>query len=108
MPKGLIVLTPFPFTDLSGHKVRPALVLYNQKGGEDCIVSFISSHAKKRTSAYDIPVFPTDLNGIKVNSIIKIDKIATLQKRIILGELGMLELPLLKEVNTRLKNLFKI
>ncbi len=39
--KGKIVAIPFPFTNLSGAKVRPALVIY--EGHEDVIVAFISS-----------------------------------------------------------------
>ena len=39
--KGKIVAIPFPFTDLKGTKVRPALVI--DEGHEDVIVAFISS-----------------------------------------------------------------
>ena len=42
MKKGDIVLTLFPFTDLSGSKRRPALVLY--AGKEDIILSFVTSN----------------------------------------------------------------
>jgi len=41
MKKGDIVLIKFPFTDLSGSKLRPALVLV--ESGNDVIVAFITS-----------------------------------------------------------------
>lgn len=108
MTKGTIVLIPFPFTDLSGQKVRPALVLYNQKTGDDCIVVFISSKKEKRGGIFDIPLSPTEQNGIKVDSTLKVSKIATLQKRIVIGELGRLEQSAINDVDTILKKLFEI
>lgn len=106
MPKGTIVLVPFPFTDLSENKVRPCLVLYEQKNGENCIVSFISSVQPARSHALDIRIHATKTNGLKMDSVIKIDKIATLQKKIVLGELGALEPRLLKAVDSNLKRMF--
>jgi mRNA interferase MazF len=35
--KGDIVIIPFPFTDLSGNKKRPAFVAADLNGGEDKI-----------------------------------------------------------------------
>jgi mRNA interferase MazF len=43
--KGKIVLIPFPFTDLTSTKLRPALVLY--EGEKDVVVAFISSRIAK-------------------------------------------------------------
>ncbi len=108
MPRGAIVLVPFPFTDLTGHKVRPALVLYSQNGGEDCIVAFISSNQQRKMGMYDVAVTPTKLNGIKLPSIIKVNKIATLQKKIVLGEIGDLEPDTLLKVGSVLKKLLGI
>lgn len=108
MPKGTVILVPFPFTDLSGQKVRPALILSSSKHGEDCIVAFISSLKQKKTFAFDIVLPASRTNGLKTDSVIKIDKIATLQKKTVLGQLGMLEPSFLRIVNTKLKNLFRL
>jgi mRNA interferase MazF len=106
MRKGSIVLVPFPFTDLSGKKIRPALVLAIGKG-EDCVVVFISSVGKGK-GAFDVLVKTSKLNGLKVDSVIKTDKLATLQKKIILGHIGTLEAFSLEEVRTKLRKLFTL
>lgn len=108
MSKGEIILIPFPFTDLSGQKIRPALVLYNEKKGEDCIVSFISSVQSQKLGKFEVLVTPSISNGFKVKSTIKVNKIATLQKKMILGRLGTLELSSLTKVDNLLKDLFAI
>jgi mRNA interferase MazF len=43
LAKGDVVLVPFPFTDLSQTKLRPAIVLYVQPEGKDITLCFISS-----------------------------------------------------------------
>ncbi|RJQ31011.1 type II toxin-antitoxin system PemK/MazF family toxin [Candidatus Parcubacteria bacterium] len=106
MSRGDIVLIPFPFTDLSGQKVRPALVLHNEKKGEDCVVIFLSSIKQKKIMDFDVPVKPSSQNGLKIFSTIKVNKIATLQKKIVIGELGSLEDQHMEKVNNKLKQLF--
>jgi len=106
--RGAVVLTPFPFTDLSGTKVRPAVVVSPaDRPGEDVILAFISSVKPLTLLPTDLlieashPDFPS--TGLKVASIVKCDKLATVQRRIILGELGTLSPALLVELNTRLR-----
>ena len=84
--KGDIVLVPFPFTDLSGRKLRFALVLYD--------------------SGFDIEVLRSEVNGLKVNSVIKLTKMATLSRDLVLGRIGVLENKYLKEVDEKLKEMF--
>lgn len=102
MPKrGDIVLIPFPFSDLSGQKIRPALVLSKPLKGSDIIVVFITTKHKSDKN-FAITVNPTKQNGIKLKSVIVCDKIATLDKKIVLGCIGKLEPLLQSEVNEAL------
>ncbi|MDO8552304.1 MAG: type II toxin-antitoxin system PemK/MazF family toxin [bacterium] len=106
MSKGRIVLIPFPFTDLSGQKVRPALILHVSRG-DDCIVAFISSRAEQK-SPFDVRISATHANGLKINSVIKVDKLATLQKKIVIGELGVAEHPVRRAVDAALRKLLRV
>ena len=102
MKKGDIVLVPFPFTDLLGNKNRPALVLIETE--MDVTVCFLTTqfHWKMEN---DIVVNPSDSNGLKKQSVIRLNKFATLDKDLILGRLGTLENEHIKILNT---NLIKI
>ena len=106
MHKGVIVLVPFPFTDLSGQKVRPALILQESTKGENCIVAFITSVRKGKSYIFDISIRSSKRNGLLLDSTIRLDHLATLQKKIMLGELGMAESALMYEVDKKLKMLF--
>lgn len=109
MKRGTIILTPFPFTDLSNSKVRPALIVSTEKRNDnDIIIAFITSV----TDAVSSPETNIFLNsnesyfketGLKVSSIIRTDKLATINKKIILGELGFLNTRLLNLVNEKLR-----
>jgi len=105
MKKGDIVLVPFPFTDLSGSKKRPALVLIASK--LDVTVAFITTRLKWRTST-DLLLKKTPGNGLKVDSLVKISKIATLDRELAIGRLGRLSKDTLKEVDRNLIKLLKI
>lgn len=106
MRKGAIVLVPFPFTDLSGQKVRPALILYASRKGENCIVAFITSVPRQKLYPFDIPILSSKQNGLLLDSIIKLDHLATLQRKVILGELGTAESSVMKEAEKKLRALF--
>lgn len=102
--KGTIVLVPFPFTDLSGSKVRPALIVGNP-GGNDVILLFVSSRVVK-SGKHEVILKPTALNGLKTVSVVNCAKIATLEKKIILGELGTLSSNEKKSIDVKLRQVF--
>ncbi len=108
--KGKIVLVPFPFTDLTAAKLRPALVIYEAEN--DAVVAFISSKIPSELSEGDILITKDDPGfrkaGLKADSVIKLDKIATVLKDLIVGELGELDEGLKKQVNRKLKKIMEI
>jgi len=108
--KEKIVLVPFPFTDLTATKLRPTLVIY--EGEKDAIVAFISSKIPSELSDIDVLITKDHLGfkktGLKLNSVIKLDKIATVLKDLIVGELGELDEEMRQEVNRKLKKMLKI
>ena len=100
--KGTVVLVPFPFTDLSGSKVRPAVIVSDGKVGSDIVLLFITSQSKLK-GKHIVQINPDQQNGIKTKSKIVCSKIATLESKIILGELGVLATPVLKSIDIELK-----
>lgn len=103
---GTIVLVPFPFTDLSGEKVRPALILASQTKSEDVLVCFITSAITKNDHCTLVvsqhhPMFLK--TGLKTTSSIRVAKLATLDQRVILGEIGHLDQDMLVGVRKLLK-----
>lgn len=105
MKKGDIVLTPFPFTDLSETKFKPALIISLYK--DDVVLAFISSIIN-RVDTYEILIKKSGKNGLKTDSILKLNKLITLDRKIVVGKIGELENNILKEAGKLLLKLFEI
>jgi len=105
MPKGDIVLIPFPFTDLSGSKLRPALIL--AETSLDLTLSFITTQLQWQEST-DILLQPNLINGIKKTSLIRLSKIATIKKILVKGKIGSIAQMQVADLNQKLKAIFQI
>ncbi len=105
MAKGDIGLITFPFTDLSGSKLRPAVVLAETT--LDLTLSFITTQVQWQEPS-DILLMPNSVNGLRRLSLIRTSKIATLDKALARGLLGKLSQKDLTELNNKLKSLFQI
>jgi mRNA interferase MazF len=105
MAKGDIVLIKFPFTDLSGTKLRPAVVLVDTS--LDLTVCFITTQVDWQEQT-DILLQPNQANGLRRQSLIRTSKIATIEKSLAKGLLGRLSEIEVSQLNTNLKLLFKI
>lgn len=104
MTTGTIVLIPFPFSELTNIKVRPALVVSNTKDKyHDLILCAISSVVPIKLGQFEIALSPDSINQLRVPSIIKVDRIATLKKENIITTLGTIT----NAQKKRFINLFK-
>jgi mRNA interferase MazF len=105
MHKGDIVLIPFPYTNLSGQKLRPAVIL--NVSNNDIIACFITSqlHWQEPT---DVVLVPNKTNGLKIQSLLRTSKIATLHQSLVRGLLGRLTESETIEFNIKLKELFQL
>ena len=107
--RGDIVLVPFPFTDLSRQKARPAVVLssmeFHQRSG-DVILAEISSKVPDQVDEFELvlsqvsPEFaPT---GLRVSSVVKAGKLVTLNQSLVYVKLGKLTTGMLQELDKRI------
>ena len=108
--KGKIVLIPFPFTDLTSAKLRPALVLIESEN--DCVVAFISSRVPTEPSSTEILIREDHKEfagtGLKRSSVLRLDKVATVSKSLMLGEIGQIGESLRREVNRKLREAYQL
>ena len=95
--KGDVVTIPFPFTDLSSNKKRPAFVVADLHG-DDIIVCQITSKAKSDSIALQLNAEDFISGGLPVDSFIRPNKIFTADKNIILSTAGHLTEMKIREV----------
>ena len=108
MKRGAIVLTKFLFTDLSSAKRRPGIIVSGKISNEnDAIIAFISSVIPSNPEATDYLIttqhqdFP--ITGLKKDSVIKLDKLATINLSVLSGEIGLVSDSTMREIDNCLK-----
>jgi len=99
--KGDVVVVPFPFSDLSNAKPRPALVI-SKLSGDDVILCQITTPT--RADGYSINLSRTDFESGSLNhdSTIRPNRLFTADSRIITKSAGKLTPGKIKEVVDKL------
>ena len=97
--RGEIVLIPVPFSDLSSVKRRPVLVISNtlyNRTNSDMIVAAITSNQQQK----GIVIESKDLlaGELPKKSLVRYDKIYTLEQCIVIKQLGIISESILKNV----------
>ena|SRR3989344_3646218 len=103
--KGDVVVIPFPFSDLSASKKRPAVVVANLSG-EDLIIAQITSVA--RADDYVISLETKDFKNGKLphNSVIRPNKLFTAERSLISYKAGSISDEKIKEIEKALVKIF--
>ena len=107
--RGSIVLVPFPFTDLSATKRRPALVVSPDRfGGDDFVLCAISSRVPEMLGPWDVSLMSSDVldAALPRSSVILVGKLFTMHRRLVVGQFGRVTSAKQHEVLERLTQLF--
>ena len=107
--RGDVVLVDWPFSDGTGTKVRPAVVVQDDDENRqiaDTIIALISSrlHRNSRTHVFiDISTADGQLSGLRRNSVVQCGNLYTADQGFILRRLGQLTDSLVRQVDTGLR-----
>ena len=104
---GQIVLVPFPFTNLSGTKLRPVLMLRRASARfDDWLVCMVSSQLHQAEPGFDEIVATSDpdfqATGLKTASVLRLSRLAVVDGKVIVGTLGAISPKRLVSIRRRL------
>ncbi|HEV8718573.1 MAG TPA: type II toxin-antitoxin system PemK/MazF family toxin [Candidatus Binatia bacterium] len=109
--RGDLVLVDFPYSDQTGRKVRPALVvqadIWNQRL-DDTILALITSSQRRRIGAstqFEINITTAEgqQTGLRLNSVVQCENLITYDQALILRILGHLSGSARQQIDACLK-----
>src|SRR4051812_17248422 len=111
--RGDVVLVPFPFADLTGKKMRPAVIVSADPQGSEVILAFITSVMSNRSPrGAEAELLKSDpefrITGLKADSLIRLDKLVTLSSSLISRRLGKLGTGTKSKISTMLRRSFDL
>ncbi len=105
--RGEVVLVPFPFTDLSGQKKRPGVVVsadFHIQAQDDLVIAQISSQVDNPVPSdeYEIVDWGRGNAGLLFPSVVR-PKLFTLEEKIVIKSLGHIPAAEMTQVDQRLR-----
>src|SRR3989344_7785252 len=105
-----LLIVPFPFSDQSGRKIRPVVVVSNNNfntHSEDVIVMGVTSNVKKERYAISLTNKDLENGNLFTDCIIKVENILRLEKGLVIKKIGKINENKLKEVHSILDKIIK-
>ncbi len=100
---GELVLLSFPYTNGIREKQRPALVLLDV-GDEDVLVARVTS--KLSDTIYDVTLQEWEEAGLLLPSVVRLHKLATLEKHLVKRRIGFISALDLGQVNETIQQIW--
>ncbi len=100
---GEVLLVPVVFSDGSGHKKRPVVIVCDS-GDADLLVAPVTSQAAR--SPRDLTVVDWRQAGLRLPSIVRLEKLATVEKSMVVRKMGRLAPDDWEKVKVVLKQFF--
>lgn len=107
--RGDVVIVDYPFSDRTGSKVRPALVVQADALNHritDTILAGISRSTHRASSAHlsiDISTPDGGRTGLRQNSVIQCENLLTFDQRLVIAKIGELSGTLMRQAELCLK-----
>jgi mRNA interferase MazF len=111
MKRGDVIVVDFPFSDATGRKVRPALVVQADEWNRrlsDTILALITSSRSRFTGAatqlqIDVATPDGRTSGLRLSSVVQCENLVTVDKSFILHTIGRLSDDLMQQMDACLK-----
>ncbi len=96
-----LLIVPFPFSDQSGRKVRPVVVISDNtfnSHSEDVIVVGVTSNVKKERYSSNLTNNDLEEGKLFTNCMIKVENILRLEKGLVIKKIGKIKEEKLQEI----------
>jgi len=106
--KGDIVIIPVPFTDNNGYKLRPAVVISNEKVHQTGDTMIVQITSKLKQDSLSIELTNNDVTeNLPTKSYIRFHKIFVLEQRLIKGKVSSLKISKYQELIQKINQIIE-
>ena len=105
-----LCLLPVPFSDLSTTKRRPVIIISNNaynNSSKDVLVIAVTSNLSEKKYTIDIESFDMESGSLKTTSMVRFDKIYSIDHSLIIRSFGKITLQKFDEIVKNLNEILK-
>ena len=105
-----LLLVPFPFSDQSGRKVRPVIVISNKEfneHSEDILVVGVSSNISKDRYTISLTNSYLEEGKLLTQCYIKVENILKIDKELIIKKIGKISKDKLRSITAQVIDIIK-